>query len=75
MDEEQLTLTEKFETYAKKLYHYLKTEQDITFEKHVENPEMVGMSFHCEREIGKQDIFHYTYIDEKDNVIINKRRV
>lgn len=73
--EEELTLTEKYENYAKLLYHFLKTEQDITFEKHYKNPEVIGLIFSVDKQEGNKDVFHYAYINENEEFIRKTRRV
>lgn len=73
--ESKMNTDGKFEEYAKKLYHYLKTEQDITFERHIKNPEITGLMFRVEKKPGKRDVFHYSYIGVDENFIIKDRKV
>lgn len=66
---------ETLEEYARELYHYLKTEQTITFEKHKADPKIDGLMFDCERILGNQSIFHYSYVNENEELIRKKRRL
>lgn len=75
MSTEERTITEIAEEYAKKLYHYLKTEQFLTFEAHMEKPLIEGFDFNYVHRPGKQDIFNYTYINENEELVQKQRTV
>lgn len=68
-------MTEVAEEYAKKLYHYLKTDQTQTIENHLANPEVEGFDFRVEVSKSFLVTLHWTYIDEHEDIIQKKRHV
>lgn len=67
--------TEVAEEYARKLYHFLRTEQTETFALHVKNPEIKGFGASLVCDKAGRGTFHYMYINENEEIIRKERKV
>lgn len=75
METEQRTITDIAEDYAKKLYHFLKTDQTQTIENHLVKPEVEGFDFKVEVSKAFLVTLHWTYMNEHEEFIQKKRHV